>query len=187
MENWLPRHRIDIDEYYHMAGRGLLARDARVELIDGEIIDMSPIGSPHAATVNTLAHLFNLAVGAHALVSIQAPVRLDRFSEPQPDLALLAVRADKYWRSHPTAANVFLIVEVSDSTLRYDRETKVALYARHGIPEVWIVDLENRELHIFRSPAEGCYLDVESIPDPGVMTPALLPEVSVNLSGLLRV
>jgi Uma2 family endonuclease len=185
METWPRRHRITVDEYYRMAEAGLLAPDARVELIEGEIFDMAPIGVDHNGAVNQLSHLFNQAVGNLAIVQIQGVVRLDRSSEPQPDLALLAPRADFYRRAHPSPADVLLLIEVSDSTLRHDRDVKVPLYARHGIPEVWIVDLQNQELLLFRSPADGTYLDYRAAKQPGVTSVAALPGVEVDLTGLL--
>jgi Uma2 family endonuclease len=185
METWPRRHRITVDEYYRMAEAGLLAPDARVELIEGEIFDMAPIGIDHNGVVNQLSHLFNKAVNNLAIVQTQGVVRLDRASEPQPDLALLVPRADFYRRAHPSPADVLLLIEVSDSTLRYDRDVKVPLYARHGIPEVWIVDLPNEQLLIYRSAADGKYLDQSIMKEPGVTPVAAIPGVEVDLSGLL--
>jgi Uma2 family endonuclease len=184
MPDSLSPRRIDVDQYYQMAEEGLLAPEARVELIEGEIIDMPPIGSPHASKVNTLAHLFHLAVGGRARVIAQSPVRLGRFSEPQPDLALLKMRRDGYEESHPTAEDVLLIVEVSGSSLRYDRN-RLPLYARHCIPEVWILDLEGRQFHFHRAPEEGRYRDVSVTASVGVCSPALVPGVEVDLTNLL--
>jgi Uma2 family endonuclease len=185
MESWPRRHRITVDEYYRMAEVGLLAPDARVELIDGEIIDMAPIGTDHGSVMDKLNRLFVTAVGERAIVRIQGAIRLDRSSEPLPDLALLAPRADFYRRAQPSPADLLLVIEVSDSTLRYDRDVKVPLYARHGVPEVWIVDLPNGELRIYRSPADGRYLDENSTAEPGVTPVAALPDIEIDLSGLL--
>jgi Uma2 family endonuclease len=187
MEIWPRRHRITVDEYYRMAEVGLLAPDARVELIEGEIIDMAPIGTDHNGVVNQLSQLFNKAVVDLAIVQTQGVVRLDGSSEPQPDLALLVPREDFYGRAHPSPADVLMLIEVSDSTLVYDRDVKIPLYARHGIPEVWIVDLQNKELRIYRSPAEGKYVDQSVMKEPGVMLIAAVPGVKVDLSRLLRV
>lgn len=184
-QQWLPRHRLTVQEYYRMAEVGLLAPDARVELIEGEIIDMAPIGSRHAATVNRLARLLNAAVNDLAVVSVQAPIRLGERSEPQPDLALLKPRADFYAQSHPTPADVLLVIEVSDTTLRYDRSVKVPLYARHGVPEVWVIDLEGNLIHFFRSPSGEAYADVSSTRRPGT-TPLPVAGAAVDLSGLLE-
>lgn len=131
-----------------------------------------------------LAHVFHLAVGKMAVVTCQSPVRLSRSSEPVPDLALLKMRPDRYKESHPTPKDVLLIVEVSASSLRYDRDIKIPLYAEHGIPEVWIVDLEGRQLLVHRSPVDGRYRDV-SAAGSGVCSPSLAPHVQIDLSEVL--
>jgi Uma2 family endonuclease len=185
MNDWMPRHRITVDEYYRMAEVGLLSPDARVELIEGEIIDMPPIGSRHGGTVMQLVRLLSSAVRDLAHVSAQSAVRLSNSSEPQPDLALVKPRADFYKHAHPCAADTFLIIEVSETTLRYDRKIKVPLYARHGVPEVWIVDLRGRQIHFFRSPAGGEYTDVSSTSEPAVATPSALAGIQIDLSHVL--
>ncbi len=185
METWPRRHRITVDEYYRMAEVGLLAPDARVELIEGEIIDMAPIGTDHCSVVDQLTRQFVMSVGNNGIVRVQGAVRLDWLSEPQPDLALLAARDDFYRHAHPLPADVLLLIEVSDSTLRYDRDRKMPLYARHGIPEVWIFDLQNGELHVYRSPQDGAYLQHHSTKEPGITPLAALHGASVDLSGIL--
>lgn len=184
MESWPRRHLITVDEYHRMAEVGLFAPDARVELIDGEIIDMAPIGIDHSSVVGQLEDLMHDVVGKRAYVQTQGVVRLDRRSEPQPDIAVLIRRDDYYRHAHPAPADVLLIIEVSDSTLRYDREVKVPLYARHGIPEVWIVDLQNAQLHQYRSVQDGRYEDRNTVDRPGPAPIAALPGVEVDLSGL---
>jgi Uma2 family endonuclease len=185
LENWPRRHRLTVDEYYRMAEVGLLAPDARVELIDGEIIDMPPIGMPHGSVVDRLTQMLIRAVGDRAIVRVQGAVRLSRFSQPQPDIALLAPSANFYLDKHPTAADTLLIIEVSDTTLRYDSKIKAALYARHGVPEYWIVDLEEGKLHFFRAPSTGGYAEVSSVSSAGSVTVAALPEVSIDLAAVL--
>lgn len=180
-----PRHRISVDDYHRMSEVGLLAHDARVELIDGEVFDMAPIGSQHAAVVSALAQLLFTTVGHRANVTVQQPVRLDRRSEPQPDLALLKPRADFYAAAHPAPADILLLIEVSDSTLRYDREIKLPLYARRGVPEVWLIELQRRMLHRLRGPADGRYAHVTAH-DGGIIEPALLPGAGIDLSSVLR-
>lgn len=186
MDDWPRRHRISVDDYHRMAEVGLLAPDARVELIEGEIVEMPPIGSRHGAAVSQLNALLVRAVGERALVRCQLPVRLGDLSEPQPDLALVAHRDDFYAQHHPVAADTFLAIEVSESTLRYDRQVKMALYARHGIPELWIVDVKDKRLLVFRQPSGSEYREVLTVTDkPAVMAIASLPEVSVDLSALV--
>ncbi|HMN45779.1 MAG TPA: Uma2 family endonuclease, partial [Povalibacter sp.] len=154
------------------------------ELIEGEIIDMAPIGSRHAEVVDRLGKRLHAATGEVATVGVQRPVRLDSRSEPQPDLVLLKPRS--YANAHPTPRDVLLLIEVSDSTLRFDRDTKVALYARHGIAEVWLVDLVTPALHVFRHPSNNHYRDVTRIDAPGRIQVTALPGIAVDLTGLFE-
>lgn len=178
------RHRLTVAEYYRMGETGILAPDARVELIEGEIIDMPPIGSPHASTVFFISDRLRDIVKSIAFVWVQNPIRLSQHSEPQPDVALLRPRLDLYHSSHPTSADVFLIVEVADTSLAYDTQIKLPLYAHHGIPEVWLVDLPNRRLIIHRTPTAAGFQDVQTVTGLSAVTPLLLPAVTVDLSGV---
>ena len=181
----LPRrHRLTVSDYYRMAEVGILDPEARVELIEGEIIDMAPPGSPHAGTVNYLAEVLIRAIGDRASALVQNPVRLSQYSEPQPDVALLRRRDDFYRERHPTSADVLLIVEVAATSLRFDRKTKLPLYARHGIPEMWLVDLGGRRLVRYRAPQHGAYTLVDE-PDLGQpLEVAALAGVSLDLHRL---
>lgn len=176
------RHRLTVGEYYRMGEVGILPPDSRVELVDGEIIDMPPIGSPHAGTVIYLGNKLQEAVGDKAIVSIQNPVFLDLHSEPQPDIALLRPRADFYRSAHPTPADVLLIIEVADTSLAYDTQIKLPLYALHGIPEVGLADLPNRRFLVHRTPTATGFRDVQTLTDLTAVTPLLLPGVSIDLS-----
>jgi Uma2 family endonuclease len=168
-----------------MAEAGILGPDDRVELIDGEIIDLAPIGSPHAGSVNILVEAFAAMAAAGRLVlSVQNPLCLDAFNEPQPDLMLLRPREDRYRQSHPTAADVLLLVEVAESSLAYDRGTKLPLYARHGIPEVWIVDLAGRAVEVHAAPRDERFT-AERRHEAGGLAPACLPGCPVDLGRLL--
>lgn len=140
-----------------MAEAGILKEDERVELIEGEIIQMSPKGSLHAGCIKRLIKLLNRHIGKNVLLSVPDPVKLDGLSYPQPDLALLKHRSDFYAQSHPTPAEVLLIVEVADPTVQQDRAVKVPLYARAGIPEVWLVDLPGEALEVYARPEQGEY------------------------------
>src|SRR5262245_11836271 len=146
MEEFPRRHRMTVEEYHRMAEVGLLAPDARVELIEGEIIDMAPIGNRHMSVVDRLNRLFVLATGADAIVRVGGSVRLGRMSEPNPDLVILRPRADFYANQSATGGDVLLVIEVSDTTLRYDREIKVPLFARHGVADVWVFDLAHKQV-----------------------------------------
>ncbi len=186
MESWLPRHRITVDEYYRMAQVGLLAEDARVELIEGEIFDLAPIGSRHGGIVSRLDYLLSRVIGDRAILRVQLPIRLGRSSEPQPDLSLVKWRSDFYTQSHPSASETLLVIEVSETTLRYDRQIKAPLYARHGIPELWIVDLQHSQVHFFSGRTGENYADVSSTPELGLTAIAAEPSVVVDLTDLLK-
>jgi Uma2 family endonuclease len=178
------RHRLTIGDYHRMGEAGILTEDSRVELIEGALIDMAPIGSPHAGMVKRLNRIFDRAVGSQAIVSVQDPVLLGQYSEPQPDIALLRPRDDFYAKSHPHPKDVLLIVEVADSSLRYDREVKIPLYARHGIPEVWLVDVEKKQLTVFHTPAQQAYREEIQPETAGIFQLTCLPEIKIDLSGL---
>lgn len=159
----LRRHRLTSTDYHRMADAGILPPDARVELIEGEIIDMPPIGSRHAATVERLAAALRRAVGDRAMVRTQQPVALDEHSEPGPDSSVVIPRDDYYERSHPQPSDVLLLVEVADTTHAYDRNVKVPLYARHAVPEVWLVDLEQRRIERYRAPSGGKFTEFSAV------------------------
>ncbi len=153
-------YRFSVDDYYKMAEAGILHEDDRVELIEGEVITMTPIGSRHAACVSRINKLFSRALSDAVILRVQDPIRLDDFNEPEPDLALVAFRADFYAEQHPRPEDVLLAIEVADSSLAYDRETKIPLYARSGIREVWLVDLQYGEITVYRQPTlEGYGLE----------------------------
>jgi Uma2 family endonuclease len=157
VDQWPKDHLINVDEYYRMAEVGLLAPDARVELIEGRVVDMAPIGTAHADTVDRLLALLFPAVRSRARIGVQRPVRLGERSEPQPDIVLFAQDDDRYRDAHPTANDVLLIVEVSDSTLKFDLGAKLSLYAQHNIPEVWVLDIVHKRMHCARQPAGLAY------------------------------
>jgi Uma2 family endonuclease len=186
MEDWPRRHRITVDEYHRMAESGSFAPDARVELIDGSVIDMPPIGSPHAAIGSRLEALLGQAVGGRAIVRCQWPLQLSETSEPQPDLALVLPREDFYEKKHPAAADTLLVIEVSATTLDDDLRQKMRLYACHGIKEYWVVDVVNRRLHVFRQPGGTGYEQASSIDRPGAVEITALPGITVDLSPLFH-
>ena len=175
------RHRLTVADYCRMAEVGILAPDARVELIEGEIFDMAPPGSLHTATVLRLSDILFRASADQASVLVQNPVRLGEDSQPQPDLALLKRRGDFYSERLPSAGDVLLIVEVADTSLRFDRDTKASLYATHGIPEMWLVDLRGRRLVRHRAPQGDSYTQIDE-PDLGVpLHISALSRVAVDL------
>ncbi len=176
----LQRHRYTVAEYYRMAETGILKPDERVELIEGEIIDMPPIGIDHAYVVTRLTAIFTRKAELKAIVSTQNPIRLTPHSEPQPDIALLRYREDFYRHMRPGPEDILLLIEVADSSLRFDREIKLPLYARHGIPEVWIVDLGRQRLEVYRRPVEGTYLQKHYLKRGEIVAPEGLAECGIE-------
>ena len=154
---WITRWKLDVHAYHRLGETGILGADDRVELIEGEVVAMSPIGAAHIGAVMALTRLLVLAAGDRVHVSPQGSVRLADDSEPQPDIALLRPRADQYRSGLPTPADILLLIEVSDSSLHFDRLVKLPLYARHNIPEVWIVDLAAGAVEVHRGPGPAGY------------------------------
>ena len=174
-----PVFRLGVDAYHQMIDNGIFDEDDRVELIEGELRAMPPIKPDHAGKTNRLNRLLNLRVGDEALVTVQNPLTLPPHSEPEPDLMLLRPRDDFYERANPTPKDTLLVIEICDSSLRYDQEVKVPLYAAHGVPEVWLVDLQHRRLEIYREPGTDGYRLILR-PDPTeVISPVLLPSLRV--------
>jgi Uma2 family endonuclease len=151
------KHPISAEEYLRMGEAGIFAPEARLELIEGEIVEMAPIHPPHAGLVNKLNRLLVHRAAERAVVAVQNPMIISDRSVPRPDLALLRPRADDYSRSHPRVSDVFLVIEVADTTLGFDLRTKVPLYARCGIAEAWVVDVNERVIHVFRDPGASGY------------------------------
>jgi Uma2 family endonuclease len=182
---WVTRRPITVAEYHRMGEVGILTEDDRVELIEGELIAISPIGSGHSGTVNALNQCLVEAIGRRGIVAPQNPVQLDDLSEPQPDFAVLRPREDYYRRATPRPDEVMLIIEVADSSLAYDRNVKRSLYARHGIAEFWIVDLSGGEMEVCRQPVGGEYASVSRVGREGILEPELLPGVVISVAALL--
>ncbi len=180
-----PRRRFTVHEYYRMAKAGILGEDDRVELIDGQLFQMSPIGSRHAAAVSRCDAYFQHVLGNRAIVSVQNPIRLDEYTEPQPDLALLRPRPDFYARAHPTARDILLVIEVVDTSARYDRQVKLPLYARFGLPEAWLLHLPRGWLEVHREPAATGYQQVQRYGRGERVAPLVFPDVALAIDDLL--
>lgn len=185
MSGTVTPYRFTVDEYYRMAEAGIFTEDDRVELIDGEIIKMSPIGSPHAGCVSTLDNLVRECLGARVHVRVQNPVRLSLHSEPEPDLAVVVPRADNYRTRHPTPEDVLLIIEVSDTTLPYDRDVKLPLYAAAGIPEVWIADIGGEAVSASWEPRGGQYQRTATYRRGDTITSVTVPELTLAVDEIL--
>ncbi len=174
-----------VQDYHRLDDFGILASEERTELIAGQIILMASKGTPHVTALYLVAHALGDQLGNQALVRTQDPIQLDDFSEPEPDLAIVRGQILDYADHHPTAQDVDWIIEVGDSTLKYDCETKAELYARSGIPDYWVLDLKNRQFHVFRNPTPTGYSSHLILTEPNQASPLAFPELSLDLTASL--
>ena len=182
----LTRFKLTVEQYHRMGEFGILHEDDRVELIDGELIRMAPIGSLHGRLVSRLNRLLVQRASRRAMVSPQNSVILSDVTEPQPDLAVLRWRADDYMARTPTAADTLLVVEVADSTLRYDRDFKLRFYARSAVPEVWIVDARGRRILRYLEPEADGYRVAQTLEQGAAARCAAQPELRVSVDELFE-
>ena len=181
----LPAHRrFTLVEYERMVDIGILTAEERVELIESELFQMPPMKGPHAACVSRTQEWLHEGVGRQAIVRSQLPVRLPPDSEPEPDVALVHRRFDHYALRHPEPADILLLIEVSDTTLRYDRDVKLRHYAAAGIPEVWIVDLTAEQVLVYRAPHAGAFTRTAVVGREGVLSPEAFPDLSLRVDDL---
>jgi len=181
----LTKRRFTVDEYHRMAEVGILTEDDRVELIDGEIVEMTPIGARHAWCVLFLNEFFVKHLADRALVSPQGPLRLGKNTQLQPDLALLRPPRDAYRKTVPASADVLLVIEVADTSLERDRAIKLPRYAALDIREVWIVDVEGQAVEVSRAPSPSGYRDAQRVALDGFVSPAAFPDLRVSVAELL--
>jgi Uma2 family endonuclease len=179
------RRLLTVDEYYRMAEAGIFGPEERVELIDGEIIEMAAIGSRHAACVRVLSRWPILRTDDRAVLSPQLPLRLSQRAEPEPDIVLLRPRPDEYRDAHPGAEDVLLLIEVADSSLSFDRRRKLPIYARDGVPETWLGDLQHDRIEAHRRPEHGRYQDLETFPRGARLSPLAFPDLSIAVDEIL--
>ena len=177
--------RFTVDDYYAMAEAGILTHDERVELINGEIIEMSPIGKRHRSSVYALGHLISLQVGDRAIVGVQNAVHLDNCREFQPDVTILRSSEDFYLSNPPGPADVLLLIEVSDSSLSYDRDVKLSLYAGAGIPEIWIVNIPDGVVEVYTDPSAGEYRTRRTFSAGDSVSPSSFPDISLPVSRIV--
>jgi Uma2 family endonuclease len=179
------KRRFTADEYQQMGQAGILPESDRVELIDGEIVTMTPIGPRHCAAVDRATRTFVTRMSDRAIVRVQGAVRLDLFTEPEPDIVLIRPRDDFYASAHPGPADILLIVEMADSSLDYDREVKALLYARLGVPEYWLADLAGQQLSAYSRPEGGRYQEVRLYHRGETLAPRLRPDCPIAIDDLL--
>jgi Uma2 family endonuclease len=179
------RHAFTVDEWHRMGDAGLFGEDARLELLDGEVIEMSPIESPHGGCVNRLNRLLVTGLGERAVVAPQNPVVLNEISEPQPDIAVLAPRDDMYSRSHATPSEILLLIEVADSSLPFDRGRKASYYAASGVTETWVADLDGAQVLVMRSPGSDGYDEVRTLRRGEQLAIEALPGVAFGVEDVL--
>jgi len=181
----LATRRFTVDEYHRMVDAGILQEDDRVELLDGQIVEMSPIYPPHASCVNRLTRLLSQALGDRATLAVQNPVVLGLHWEPQPDVAVLKPRVDGYARQHPQPADVLLVIEVAESSLERDRDEKIPAYARAGVAEAWLVNLGARVIVLYQDPGPEGYRRVRTAVRGETVTPLELPGVTLRVDEIL--
>jgi Uma2 family endonuclease len=182
----ISKKRFTADEYQRMGQVGILSEDDRVELIDGEVVAMTPIGARHCACVDGVTRAMVIGAGDTAIVRVQGSVRLHLYTEPEPDLVILRPRSDFYASRHPGPADILLIVEIADSSIDYDRDVKARIYAESGVPEYWLADLNANLVSCYSAPHEGTYRSVQQYHRGQTITPQLLPQCPVAVDLLLR-
>jgi Uma2 family endonuclease len=181
-----PPHRFTVDDFHKMAEAGILGEDDRVELLEGEIVDMPSIGPAHAGSLKRATRRFYEKLGGRRyVVSVQDPLILDPWNEPQPDLLVLRWRDDEYAESHPTVGDVLLLVEIMQSSRDYDRRIKLPIYARFAVPEVWLVDLPAERVEIHRDPSPEGYSSVRAAGRGEMLRALLVPELALDAADLL--
>ncbi len=180
----VPRHRLTVKDYHRLGEAGILGEDDRVELLEGQLVDMSPIGPRHALAIDALTELLVTAVSRRASVRVQNPIVLDDESEPQPDFAVVRRPWRGYPDQHPQPEDILLLIEVSDSSLDTDKGAKLALYARAGVREFWIVDLTTNKVIVHREPGGESYQEVTSVEGPGALDIQALPGVTIPVASI---
>ncbi|QSJ19063.1 Uma2 family endonuclease [Nostoc sp. UHCC 0702] len=174
-----------VEEYHRMAEAGIFGADERVELLEGQIIWMIAKGTAHRSAVGRTDYLLKNRLGNRAWVSIQDPIKLNERSEPEPDIAVVKVDPLDYADHHPTPPEVYLIIEVADSSLKLDCQTKAKAYSKAGIKDYWVLDVINRQLHVFREPTQDGYLSVVVLPEDATISPLDFPDLSIAVLEML--
>jgi len=179
-------YRFTVDEFQRMGDIGIFRESDRVELLDGEIVVMNPISPGHSGRVRRMLRILMRELGDRALLDAQNPLQLRPQGQPQPDIVVLRPRADDYASAHPTAADVLLLVEIADSSLAHDRDTKARVYAQAGIADYWIVNFVDSTLMVYRQPVNGIYRSHHVLGGEDVVQPVAFPDVSIAVAEILR-
>ncbi len=179
------KHLTDIHEWRKLGEANIFPPDSHVELINGEILEMSPIGFNHAGHLKRITNMFATLIAGKAIVSVQDPIQLGELSEPEPDFMLLKPNPDFYSSRHPVADDVLLLIEVADSSLTYDQTQKLRLYALHNVPEYWLLNLNDNCLEVYRKPKGEVYAEKTTLYTGNSITLSQLPEIKIQVSDIL--
>ncbi len=179
------KHLTDIHEWQRLGEANIFPPDSRIELIEGEILEMAPIGPPHSSHLKRIIKLFSKLVQDAAIISVQDPLQLGDLSEPEPDFMLLRPVADFYYANHPTANDVILLIEVAESSLAYDQNKKLRLYALHGVAEYWLLNVNDKCLEVYREPYGEAYAQKCTLRTGDAVTLTLLPDITIQVSSIL--
>jgi Uma2 family endonuclease len=184
-DDFYKKHLTNLAEWKKLGEANIFPPGSRLELINGEIIEMAPIGSNHSGHINKLTQLLVRLVSNQAIVSVQNPVQLNDLSEPEPDLMLLKPNSDFYSSQHPNASHVLLLIEVADSSLKFDQNQKLRLYALHNIPEYWLLNINDSCLEVYRQPHDGLYAEKTTLRTGDKITLSQLNTISIDLTEIL--
>lgn len=178
--------RLSVQDYHRMAEAGILAPDERIELIEGQLFQMAPKGTLHSATITRIKRMLEARLGDRALLRFQDPVRLSNDSEPEPDVAVVQVHPLDYEDHHPEPEEIYWVIEVSDRTLKRDRELKVPAYARSGVAECWVLDLKTSQLYVYCQPSSNGYLSEQVNSASDFVVPSAFPDCQFLVSDFLK-
>lgn len=184
-ENYFKKHLTNVVEWQKMGKAGVFSPESHLELINGEIIEMAPIGSHHASHLKRLINLFSGLIQKSAIIAVQDPLQLGDLSEPEPDFMLLHPRSDFYYENHPNNNDVLLLIEIADSSLEYDQNAKLRLYALHNIPEYWLLNVQDICLEVYRQPKNGFYAEKTTLRDGDKIILSQLDNISINIADIL--
>jgi len=182
IEPAIVRRKITVEEYEVMYEAGVFKPDERLELINGEILKVAPMNAPHISHVIRLSRIFTERLTKRAIVSTQLPIVINEESEPEPDISILRWRSDDYFSGKPKAQDVYLLIEVASASLLFDRRIKLPLYARVGVPEVWIVNVQARQLEVYRNPKGEDYAERQILQPTDRISLLAFPDVEIPLS-----